>query len=168
MDNSNDNFLAHYQQFKDKIYNYFLYRVGFDVSLAEDLTSEVFLKAFQHFADFDPTKRFQPWIYMIAHNHLVNYYRTSKRVVSLEVVENIWQYADKQAENKYELERVLKIINAMEDTDREILRLKFVDQLDNEEIAEVLGKEAGAMRTQLSRSLSKLRERLTDSVKPKL
>ena len=48
----------------------------------------------------------------------------------------------------------------MEDSVREVLLLRFVDGLTNTEIAGLLGKEEGAVRTQISRCLSKLREKL--------
>jgi len=163
MTKSKDNFLPYYNQFKDKIYNYYLYRVGFDRLLAEDLTSEVFIKALKSFNDFDKSKKFQSWIYMIAHNHLVNHYKLSKHLVPLESVEDYLQYMDNNGEINYELGRVLKIIDKMEETDRNVLQLKFVDDLDNQEIAEVLQKEEGTIRTQISRSVTKLREILNNN-----
>ncbi|MFA5130861.1 MAG: RNA polymerase sigma factor [Patescibacteria group bacterium] len=153
-----NNFLPYYNQYKDKIYNYFLYRVGFDKPLAEDLSSEVFIKALKSFADFDENKKFQSWIYMIAHNHLVNHYKTAGRVIPIEPLENSLYYIDKSAEERHELARVLEIIDAMENSESEILRFRFIDQLSNSEIAEILGKEEGAIRTQISRTLVKLRE----------
>lgn len=163
MNKNKDNFLPYYNQFKDKIYNYFLYRVGFERPLAEDLCSEVFVKALKNFSNFDKSRKFQSWIYMIAHNHLVNHYKTSGRTVPLEPLENFLPYSDNSAEEKYELERVLKIIDAMDKSESEVLRYKFVDELNNEEIADLLGKEEGAVRTQVSRSLSKLREILNSN-----
>lgn len=165
MRKNRDNFLPYYNQYKDKIYNYFLYRVGFDKPLAEDLSSEVFIKALKSFDDFDKTKKFQSWIYMIAHNHLVNHYKVSGRVGPIEPLENSLHYIDSSAEEKYELERVLKIIDTMESSESEVLRYKFIDQLSNEEIAEILEKEEGAVRTQISRSLVKLREILNSNSK---
>ena len=162
MRKNKDDFIPYYNQFKDKIYNYFLYRVGFDKAVAEDLTSEVFVKAFKNFDGFDEAKKFQSWIYMIAHNHLVNHYKSAKRDVPLELMENFLQYLDKDAEEKYELERILKIIRCMEEKDKEILQLKLVDELSNQEIADILEKEEGAIRTQISRSISKLREILNN------
>lgn len=155
----NKDFIIHYNQFKDKIYNYFLYRTGFDRALAEDLSSEVFIKAYKNFKSFDRAKKFQSWIYAIAHNHLVNYYGQSAKVtISIEIVAD-YLYADNsQVEIKYEAERVLKMIDKLSATDREVLRLKYIDELDNNEIAEVLRKEEGAVRTQISRSLKRLRQ----------
>ena len=60
MRKNQDNFIPYYNQFKNKIYNYFLYRVGFDKSLAEDLTSEVFVKALKSFDDFDESIPYIP------------------------------------------------------------------------------------------------------------
>ncbi len=162
MKQNKDHFLPYYNQFKDKIYNYFLYRVGFDSLLAEDLTSEVFIKALKNFKDFDKNKKFQSWIYMIAHNHLINHYKTAKQLIPLDIMEEFLQYNDNSAAEKYDLEQTLKIINLMEEGDREILRLKLVDELSNSEIADLLIKEEGAVRTQISRSLNKLREKLNN------
>ncbi|MFA6417235.1 MAG: RNA polymerase sigma factor [Patescibacteria group bacterium] len=157
-----DNFLAYYNQFKDKIFNYFLYRIGFDKALAEDLTSEVFVKALKAFASFDENQKFQSWIYAIAHNHLINHYtRSGRATVPLEELEDfIPDASDNQFEEKYEAEQVLQVIDEMADSDRDILRFRFVDELDYREIADILCKEEGAIRTQVSRSLEKLRQKL--------
>lgn len=151
-------FIFYYNQFKNKIYAYFLYRVNFDKKLAEDLTSEVFLKALKSFAGFNGDKPFQPWIFTISRNHLINYYKSCKREVALETVENFLPYTDNSAVERYELEQVMRVINRMEAGDREILLLRYAQGLNNSEIAELLNKEEGAVRTQFSRSLAKLRE----------
>lgn len=151
------NFIIYYNEYKHKIYSYFLYRIGYDRKMAEDLTSEVFLKALKHFDDFDQSKPFQAWIFRISHNHLVNYYKTAKRELSLTQVEDFVGTVDTGASERLELARVLKIIETMDDTDREILLMRYVQGLTNAEIAESLDKEEGAVRTQLSRSLAKLR-----------
>ena len=158
MPKKQESFVAYYNQFKDKIYAYFLYRVGFDIKVAEDLTSEAFLKALKKFDDFDTEKPFQPWIFAISHNHLVNHYKSAKREVPLEEIQNFVKCAGVKIEEKFELERVMGIINQMKEGDKEILLLRFAQGLTNMEIADVLDKEEGAVRTQISRSLSKLRE----------
>lgn len=152
------NFVSYYNEFKNKIFAYFFYRVGFDRKLAEDLTSEVFLKAFKNFGDFNEDKPFQPWIFTISRNHLINHYKSARRETSLAEVEGFLACADEGFEEKHELERVMRIIRQMEDRDREVLLLRFSDGLNNSEIAGLLKKEEGAVRTQISRSLNKLRQ----------
>lgn len=155
-----DNFIGYYDKFKNKIFVYFLYRVNFNKDLAEDLTSEVFLKALKSFESFDTTRSFQSWIFTIAHNHLVNFYRTANRETQLFEDHYLTQVDTHKVELAYELEAVMKVINQMEPSDREILLLRFVDELSNTEIAKLLGKEEGAIRTKMSRSLAKLRSML--------
>jgi len=153
-------FISHYQEFSDKIYNYFLYRVNFNQAVAEDLTSEVFLKAYEKYDTFDQERSFQAWIYTIAHNHLVNHYsHASRKPISLEGLEDFIQTPnDNHFEEKHEAGQVLQVIDNMQENDRDVLRFRFVDELDYWEIADILQKEEGAIRTQVSRSLEKLRQ----------
>ncbi len=153
-------FLAYYNQYKDKIYTYFWYRVGFNQALAEDLTSEVFIKALKNFDSYDQGRPFQAWIYKIAQNHLINHYKTSNRETELiEAIET--PRREKEAiETRLELERVMEYIHELNQYHREVLLLRFVDGLDNQEIAAVLNKEEGAVRTQISRALEELRKRI--------
>lgn len=162
MDNRREEklFISNYHQYKDKIYTYFLYRVNFNQALAEDLTSEVFLKACKNWESFDCERPFQSWIYAISHNHLLNYYRTVGREMSLEETGDIAADCKKKLEASIELEKIVAEIYKMDNYCREVLLLRFVDGLENKEIAELLEKDEGAVRTQLSRALSELRNKL--------
>ncbi len=156
-----NNFLKYYKAYKDKIYNYFWYRVNFDRPLAEDLTAEVFLKALENFSGFDQNRPFQPWIFTLARNHLINYYRRAKREVPLGNCENLNRDELPKIQARLEVERIIKKIKQLEPYHQEVLLLKYVDGLANGEIALVLEKEEGAVRTQLSRALNQLRETLS-------
>ena len=153
-------FLAYYNQYKDKIYTYFWYRVGFNQPQAEDLTSEVFIKALKNFDKYDPGRPFQAWIYKIAQNHLINHYKASGREVELAETLESPRSEKEIIETKLELERLLEKIHTLGQYHREVLLLRFVDGLDNREIADMLGKEEGAVRTQISRALEELRKDL--------
>jgi len=153
-------FLVNYNKFKDKIYTFFWYRVSFDQATAEDLTSEVFIKAFKNFADFDQTRPFQAWIYKIAQNHLINHYKTLGRQTDLTEAEDKTEDQLGHIEIKFELEKAMAVINELPEYHKQVLLLRFVDGLDNSEIATLLQKEEGAIRTQISRALVELRKRL--------
>jgi len=154
--------LFFYNQYKDKIFNYFWYRVNFNRTLAEDLTSEVFIKAFKNFTDFDQSRSFQSWIYAIGKNHLMNHYRVADREVNLEAVEEKKVDEFRNIENRLEIERILSEVGKMDEYHREVLLYRFADGLDNREIAEILSKDEGAVRTQISRALEVLRGKLKD------
>jgi RNA polymerase sigma-70 factor, ECF subfamily len=153
-------FLNHYNQYKDKIFTFFLYRVNFNRAIAEDLTSEAFIKALENFARFDDDRSFQAWIYTIAGNHLKNYYRTCNREVDLEYAKNKTREFHNSLNASLELETVMEKISLLETYHKDVLLLRFVDGLSNTEIADVLGKDEGAVRAQMSRALGVLREKL--------
>lgn len=155
-------FLRYYDEYKDKIYTFFLYRVNFNREQAEDLTADVFLKAFRKFDTFERARSFQAWIYTIARNHLCNYYRSQKWEVEITKAQNIGVEFKSQWEASLELERVIKYIWRLEPYYKEVLLLRFVDGLTNSEIAQMLDKEQGAVRTQVSRALQVLREQLEE------
>lgn len=67
-----------YKTFKDKIYNYFLFKTNFDKELSEDLTEEVFEKVIENINSLKDENNLKVWIYRIAHNKLVDYFRKKK------------------------------------------------------------------------------------------
>lgn len=157
MSKNNPSFISYYNQFKDKIFNYLFYRTGFDRELAEDLTSEVFIKAFKSFDSFDKDKQFQSWIFTITKNHLINYYKADKKTVPIEDVEQTLSIPPEDVGQLLEINNIISVIEKMDESDKEPLLLRYVSDLTNQEIAQALNKDEGAIRTQISRSLAKLR-----------
>jgi len=154
----NEDFLRYYEGYKNKIFNYFWYRTGFDQELAEDLTSEVFLKAFEKKNHFDPSKSFGPWIFTIAHNHLVNFYKGQKIRIDFEALKNVFRQKEflKGVEDKIEIEKLMELIKGLPEYYKEILTLRYIDQLEIKEIAEFLNKEEGTVRVAIHRALKEL------------
>ncbi len=153
-------FTVNYQKYKDKIFNYFYYRLSFNRALAEDLTSEVFLKAYDKYESYDQERSFQAWIYAIARNHLFNYYRDKKIEIDLAEAGNLSSNDCEKIEVNLECERVIALIYKLDIYHRDVLLLRFVDGLDNNEIARLLGKDNGAIRVQISRALKVLRDNI--------
>jgi RNA polymerase sigma-70 factor (ECF subfamily) len=83
-----------YDCYADQIFRYLYFRVE-ERSLAVDMTEDVFLKAWEKIPQFGKDKRglnFRAWLYRIAHNTVIDYYRTNKAEVSLDEVS---EYHDK-------------------------------------------------------------------------
>ena len=73
-----------YQEYFPKIYNYFFYQLLHKES-AEDLTSRTFLKAAEHISDYNPDKaQISTWLWTIAQNTLIDFYRTQKPELSID------------------------------------------------------------------------------------
>ena len=118
------------------------------------------MKAFKNYESFDESRSFQAWIYMVAKNHLLNYYRTRGREVDLNCALDLSSEVLQKINTSIEAERIMEYIEKLDNYSKELVIMKYVDELDNKEIAEILGKEVNAVRVQLSRALCKLRQDL--------
>ncbi len=157
-----------YQQYVRRIYNY-LYRHTGNQAEAEDLTSRTFYRALRNIRQYkDRGSSFQAWLFRIAHNLVVNWYRDQSRhpVISLEATGDHPGQAthhDEPHEHIIRAERqevVARIIDQLPEIRKTLLILKFVEKMSNEEIADVLGKTEGAIKSLYHRTLLDLRETL--------
>jgi RNA polymerase sigma-70 factor (ECF subfamily) len=154
-------FLAHYETYRDKIYTYLFFRVGFRREVAEDLTQDTFIRAFDAFVNFDAEKgTFQAWIYRIAHNLLVNHYRDHKLTADIDAAHGLASKEDLAAAagDHLEAERIIATLDLLDSEERELLLLRHQQNLGNKELADVLHKSEGSVRTALSRATTHLRE----------
>ena len=157
-------FVAQYHEVKNKVFTYLMYRVNFNREIAEDLLMDIVLKAYENLSKYDPEKgSFKSWVFAIAHNELVNYYRGNENTVDLENISEHGEHAysrymaDEDTSKNIENKKIWKILEFMSETDKEIILLRFMDDLNYEEISAITGREQGAVRTQLSRAMEKFK-----------
>jgi RNA polymerase sigma-70 factor (ECF subfamily) len=148
-----------YDDLVKPVYRYIYYRV--EDSIAEDLTEETFFKAWQNLRQFKPGKYpFSAWIFRIAHNLVIDHYRKNKSYDEIDEQipdENLDRDPHRQTELKLTNVRLRKVIRKLPDSYQQIILLKYINELDNAEIASAIGKSEGAIRTLQSRALEKLR-----------
>ena len=148
-----------YLTYSDKIFRYLYWHLG-DTFLAEDLTSEVFLKVFKNIAKFKKGY-LQAWIYRIAKNLLIDHYR-SKKTGSLEEAAEI-AVDDQLLERLDREEDVRKLQTAvakLPENLREIVILRFFEEMSAAQVAEIIGTNEGNVRVLQFRALKKLKEEL--------
>jgi RNA polymerase sigma-70 factor (ECF subfamily) len=134
------------------------------MQLAEDLTSAVFEKALINFSKYSSDKAsFSTWIFSIARNVLIDYYRThgKRRIMSIEESSDTSSgesLPEEDFERKEELKRLQTHLTELPQEDQEIIRLKFGAELSNRQIAEMLGLSETNVGTRLYRTVRKLRD----------
>lgn len=154
-------FTSYYEQYKDKVFSFFYYRLDADTPLAEDLTSDTFLKAFDRFETYQDKYAFSTWIYRIARNTLIDHFRTNKREEP-EESEELEKVASKE-DFTLEVDRKLKqkeieiALSKIPGNQREAVILKYLEELETKEIAEILDTSQANVRKLLSRGISALR-----------
>lgn len=158
-----------YLRYVDRIYNYIYYRVG-NVEDAEDLTARAFHKAMNHIATYeDRGVPFSAWLYRIARNIVVNWHRDNgkRHMVALDDIVQ-WHVGEGSPEGliqqtEHEAHLVAAVRRLPEDR-QELLVLKYLHQMSNAEIGEVLGRTEGAVKSLYHRTLQALRDELEQSV----
>lgn len=147
-----------YLKYQQRIYQFFWYRLNYNQELAEDMCSEVFFQMLKNWDNFDQQKAAFPWLLGIARNIWCNYLRGLGKVVNWEDVPQPLIEESEAWLDKLELERTLAGIEKLPDTLRDLLLLRHLEGLEYQEIAALLNKQEGAVRTQLCRARKKLKQ----------
>jgi len=157
-------FVQLYRRHYDAVFRYCVHRL-FKRQAAEDVTSQVFLKAVENFGCFRGTEQqFRNWLYKIATNAVNNHLRKAARRKALVKVAREQtnsqdvNYRDQPDEKLAVLKEAVLSLKPRYQT---VITLRFFENLKLTEIAEVLGSSPGTVRSQLARALAKLRKKLT-------
>ncbi len=147
-----------YDTHAPRIYRYIYHRLG-NRALAQDLTSEVFVRFLRSGTAPDNLTAF---LYRIAHNLVVDYLRRNPTVLSLDETA-VADRADPTDFAEAEMERATlrRAIARLTPEQQQVIVLKFVEDLTNDEIAQTLGKSAGAVKALQHRALQTLRDLLS-------
>jgi len=154
-----------YDAYFSSMYRYIFFKVKQEE--AEDILENLFLKAWENIRSYQKRKNvsFKSWLFRIAHNLIVDNYRLSRTHVSLDT-----HLRDPKRESN-PLDRVQRSLNnsslqtaisKLKKKYREVVILKFINELSNDEISRVLKKSEGSVRILQFRALKALKEHLTE------
>jgi RNA polymerase sigma-70 factor (ECF subfamily) len=144
----------------DRVYRHIYYRVGNEQD-AEDLTQQVFLKAWQAMPRYKKmASPFIAWLMTISHNLVVDFYRTRRDKAYLEaeiLADGPASNPEQAAETSLEQQRLRRAILKLGSDEQQVVILRFMEGFQFSEIASVLSKKEGNVRVILHRALVKLR-----------
>lgn len=154
---------AIYDQFSPPIYRYSMRMVG-DVNLAEDLVAETFTR-FLHAikSGKGPKSHLQAYLFRIAHNLITDYYRRqpqSSHPVDEETIINGTAQPRQIIEDKSQQEQTRLALMQLTSEQNQVIVLRFLEGLDNDEVAEIMNKPVGAIKALQHRALINLRKML--------
>lgn len=159
-------FGALYNKYIAPIYRYVFMRVGYRKHEAEDIAHQVFMSAWQNMRTYEMQGfPFSSWLYRIAHNAVIDYYRTQRPSFDLEFVDDNVAFADvpeleNRLDDRMQMEGVRVALAKLEPDQQNVIIMKFVNELENKEIATALGKTEGAVRVIQHRALKQLKSLL--------
>lgn len=153
-----------------KIFGYILKRVA-NLEIAQDVTSETFFKALKNLRKFHWRNiPFSAWLYRIANNEIANYFRKNKyKLVSLDKVPEPVAFsnpsteilkAEQEIKKHQDFLKIQEKISKLSIRYQEVITLRFFEKKRTKEIAQILGKKEGTIKSLLHRGLEKLRKEL--------
>src|SRR5207237_142167 len=154
----------------DRIYSYLHMSVG-NRHDAEDLTTQVFVKMLESVGTFRwRSAPFSAWLFRIAHNLAMDHFRASRRSQPEEDVPeppgSEEASAEEEAMQAIGRQSMLELIEKLSAEQQQVLTLKFVFNFPNAEVATILGKTEGALKSLQHRALVSLQRQLTRSATP--
>ena len=156
-----------FQQYYPRIYNYLRYRVN-AIEDAEDLIGLIFEQAFKNRGQFDPNRgAFSAWLFRIAHNELVSYYRRRKSRSAWEAgiepppdLAAVEPSPEAQVIQQEALAQMLQALDCLNERDQEIISLKFGGRLRNKEIGQIMSMKEKTVSVTLLRAVRRLRKQM--------
>lgn len=149
-----------YENCVDKIYRYVFLRVRHRET-AEDIVSDVFMKAFGKMSTFDSDRPFLPWLYRVAENTIIDHWRKERPTSD---IDDAWDIADtaklpdEQSEDGLRETKVKTMLKALSPIERTVLTLRLWDDLSYRSIGEATGKTEEHAKVIFSRAIAKLRK----------
>jgi RNA polymerase sigma-70 factor (ECF subfamily) len=153
-----------YLQLADELYRY-VYGQCREAATAEDIVATVFLRAWRSAKAYRAgSMRFRPWVFAIARNELRDYWRSRQRTLPL-------QHADYALEEPpmtlddtdAAIAAVTQALAILTPEQRDVVALRYFNHKSHREIATILGKREGAVRSLLLRALRRMRKVMTDA-----
>jgi RNA polymerase sigma-70 factor (ECF subfamily) len=156
-----------YERYKDKVYNT-AYRITGDASLAEDVAHDVFLLVYERLGQFRRKSRFSSWLYRVTVNRATDAVRRRQRERWLfrgrvgedaeegEVLATVERTPERAVESAELADAVARALGGLSLKLRTVVVLRYFEGLRYEEIAEVIGRSVGTVKSRLSRAHGKL------------
>jgi len=162
-----------YDLYVTPIYRFIYFKVSSKQD-AEDLTSEVFLKIWQYIAETDHTiENLRALLYRTARNLVIDTYRRKARRDLVQDVEVLNAVEDERQQSllasvdiKIDLQNIEMVLRQMKDDYREVIILRYVEELSINEISKILDKSRGSVRVLLHRAIKIARDILNQDGKP--
>lgn len=151
------------ERYEEKLTRYVAFMLNRKREDTEDIVAETFIKAYQNLTGFENDKKFSSWIYRIAHNLVIDYFRKNK-IKEKELLDEEWQeIGDKvliedeiiKIEEKEKLEKALRKLSLEE---KDLVRWFYFEEKSYEEIGDILRISVGNVGVKLSRTKKKLKK----------
>lgn len=148
-----------YDAHADAIFRFCLFKIG-DRETAKDLTQDVFVKVFKHLTSGGEIENEKAFLYAVAKNIVIDFWRKKKSVNEGSLPEGFMNSvpALSNTEILAEYQIFLSLLDKLSPTDREVIILRYVEDVSSKDMAELLGERENTILVRISRATEKLRD----------
>jgi len=155
----NDYFETLYKRYVTKVYKRCL-SLTKDSARAEDYTHDIFLRVYGNLINFKQNSAFSTWLYSISYNYCMDQIRVNNRtnLVSLEDDQDfVWTDSSDQEKRESQLQHLDQVMGTISPEELQMLRMKYDEGLDINEMAQQLRLKNSAVKMRLKRTRDKIR-----------
>ena len=153
-----------YEENFDRIYRYIVLKIG-ERTEAEDMTQQVFLNAMKSISSFRwKGVSFSAWLFRIAHNQIVDYWRKKSKRVTVPLDESLADSGDDPemlAEQNLDIEHLTEATKKLTIAQQEVISLRFAGDMPVAQVAKLMGKSEGAIKALQHSAIVSLRKVLS-------
>ena len=144
-----------YETYFDEVFRFVAYRVN-DLDEAEAISAQLFLKAWQNLPKFERRSSFRSWIFRMAHNVVIDHYRTRRMHTAIEdapIMRDLQPSPETQLMAQEHIDLLQSILSQLSPVHQQVLVMRFINGMSPEEVAGVLQRSVGAVRVLQHRAL---------------
>lgn len=143
------------ERYQSSLRRYLCHLTNGDSDLADDLSQEIFIKAYQKIRHFSGIGSFRGWLFKMAYNTFLDDRRVRKTFVPIDKISLSYD-----TESKDDL--LYQTLSCLDDTERNIILLSAVEECSHSEITKITGMPLGSVKTVIARAKHKLHKYLED------
>ena len=155
-----EQFVKAYDELSDAIFRHCYFRIG-DRERAKDLMQDTFIKSWQYIVEGATVNNFKSFLYRVANNLIVDEYRKKKELSLDRLQEQGFDpgFDDRRKnENRIDAQFAISTINQLDEKYREVILMRYIDELSPKEIAEIIGESENNVSVRIHRGINQLKD----------
>jgi RNA polymerase sigma-70 factor (ECF subfamily) len=159
-------FMESYDEFSDAIFRYALFQTS-NREIALDITQDTFTKTWQYLQKGEVVDNIKAFLYRVAKNLIIDYRRKKKSYSLDEIMDTGVDFQtddniEEEKQKEFETEKVLRTMDKIDEKYREILAMRYVEEMSIKEISDTTGMSQNHVSVMIHRGIDKLKKLLKD------
>lgn len=158
--NRENDFVREYEKLSDGVFRFCLFKIS-NREIALDITQETFTKTWEYMRAGNTIENMKAFVYRTAGNLVIDHHR-KKKSVSLDSLQetgfDVGEMTTEKNETTFDTELVLKVVGSLDEKYRDVLLLRYTEDMSVKDIAELFGETENTISVRIHRGIEKIKE----------